>query len=90
MNITANHVMREDSIPKNEDKYEQMSLFTDYRALEKERMKESEKLSKERRIQEAELSIKKRFGKNAILRGMNFEEGATAKDRNAQIGGHRA
>ncbi len=90
MNITANHVMREDSIPKNDNKYEQMSLFTDYRALEKERMKESEKLSKERRIQEAELSIKKRFGKNAILRGMNFEEGATAKDRNAQIGGHRA
>ena len=47
-------------------------------------------LEKERRIQEAQLAIKRRFGKNAILRGLNFEEGATAKERNEQIGGHKA
>ena len=45
---------------------------------------------KEKRIQHAMLDIKKKFGKNAILKGMNLEEGATAKDRNSQIGGHKA
>jgi DNA polymerase V len=47
-------------------------------------------LERERRMQEAMLSIKKKFGKNAVLKGMNLEEGATAKDRNDQIGGHKA
>ena len=47
-------------------------------------------MKRERNQQEAILSIKKKFGKNAILKGMNLEEGATAKDRNAQIGGHKA
>lgn len=45
---------------------------------------------RERRIQESILEIKKKYGKNSILKGMNFEEGATAKDRNQQIGGHKA
>ena len=52
-----------------------------------QRMEDPEK---EKRMQQAVLEIRKRFGKNAILRGMNFEEGATARDRNAQIGGHKA
>ena len=52
--------------------------------------KEQEKLERERRAQEAEIAIKKKFGKNAILKGMNFLEGATQKERNAQIGGHKA
>lgn len=47
-------------------------------------------MERERRMQEAMLSIKKKFGKNAVLKGMNLEEGATAKDRNDQIGGHKA
>ena len=51
---------------------------------------EKQKLEKERKMQEAMLSIKKRFGKNAVLKGMNLEEGATAKERNNQIGGHKA
>ena len=67
-----------------------LDLFTDYEALEKQRQAEQAKLDKERRMQEAQLKIKKRFGKNAILRGLNFEEGATAKERNKQIGGHKA
>ena len=68
----------------------QLDLFTDYEALEKQRQEEQDKLDKERRMQEAQLKIKKCFGKNAILRGLNFEEGATAKERNEQIGGHKA
>ena len=61
-------------------------------SLSTARQQEAEKaeLDKERRIQEAQLAIKQRFGKNAILRGLNFEEGATAKERNEQIGGHKA
>ena len=51
---------------------------------------EEEELAREKSIQKAMLGIKKKYGKNAVLRGMNFEEGATAKDRNAQIGGHKA
>ena len=61
------------------------------RALqEKQQQEEHARLDKERRMQEAQIMIKKRFGKNAILRGLNFEEGATAKERNEQIGGHKA
>ena len=55
-----------------------------------QRRKEAAALEKEKRIQHAMLDIKKKFGKNAILKGMNLEEGATAKDRNSQIGGHKA
>lgn len=69
---------------------EQLDLFTDYEALAKERQEKQAALDKERRIQEAQLAIKRRFGKNAILKGLNFEEGATAKERNEQIGGHKA
>ena len=47
-------------------------------------------LNREKRMQEAMLSIKKKFGKNAVLKGMNLQKGATARDRNEQIGGHKA
>lgn len=83
INICVNHLVPEDSV---QDCGEQLTLFTDYKALEREKAD----LAKERNRQEAILSIRKRFGKNAILRGMNFEEGATAKERNGQIGGHKA
>ena len=56
----------------------------------KEREKEQEEQERERKMQEAVLEIKRKFGKNAILKGMNLEEGATARERNNQIGGHRA
>ncbi len=90
MNITANHVVSEASAPRKEGAYEQLNLFTDYAALEKQKKAEKEKLARERKLQEAELNIRKRFGKNAILKGMNFQEGATARSRNEQIGGHKA
>jgi DNA polymerase V len=69
---------------------EQLDLFTDYASVEQEREQEKTALERERKMQQAMLDIKKRYGKNAILKGMNLEEGATAKDRNSQIGGHRA
>ena len=90
MNITANHVVPEASVMAKDQAPQQLDLFTDYEALEKQRQAEQAKLDKERRMQEVQLKIKKRFGKNAILRGLNFEEGATAKERNKQIGGHKA
>lgn len=89
LNISANHVIREADVPK-ENKVEQLDLFTDYAALEKEKEKEDAALEREKKMQQAVLTIKKKFGKNAILKGMNLQEGATAKDRNAQIGGHKA
>ena len=70
--------------------FEQLDLFTDYEALEKKRAEEKAVLERERKEQEAILSIRKKYGKNAILKGLNFQEGATGKDRNNQIGGHRA
>lgn len=89
LNIAANHVVAEDSV-KKVDFVEQLDLFTDYEALEKQRKDEEAALEREKKMQQAVLSIKKKFGKNAILKGMNFEEGATAKERNEQIGGHKA
>ena len=70
--------------------YEQLDLFTDYDALERKRKEEEKRLSKERRLQEAVLSVKKKYGKNAILKGTSLQEGATAMERNRQIGGHKA
>lgn len=90
INVTANHVLREQELPKREQGGEQMDMFTDYGALEQERRRKEEQLEKEKRRQRTVIDIKKKYGKNAILRGMNLEEGATAKERNRQIGGHKA
>ncbi len=89
LNLTVNHVVDESTISA-ETVPQQLDLFTDYEALGKQKQEEQEALDKERRMQEAQLAIKRRFGKNAILKGLNFEEGATAKERNEQIGGHKA
>ena len=89
INITANKLVDEKSASERVT-YEQLDLFTDYKAKEGENAKEEEALEREKRMQKAMLNIKKKFGKNAILKGMNLEEGATAKDRNEQIGGHKA
>ena len=89
INLTTNHVVDEETAAKNPAPV-QYDLFTDYEALEKEQREEKEKLAKERKVQTAILNIKKQFGKNAILKGLNYEEGATAKERNEQIGGHKA
>ena len=90
LNVTANHVIAESEVPKKNAGYEQLDLFTDYAAMQAEQEQEQRELEREKKMQQAMLTIKKKFGKNAILKGMNLEEGATAKDRNAQIGGHKA
>lgn len=90
LNVVAAHVIPEDKVPKAGDAVEQLDFFTDYAAKQAEQEKKDAELARERKRQEAMLAIKKKFGKNAILRGMNLEEGATARDRNAQIGGHKA
>ena len=87
--ICANHVIPEDAAPVKKD-FEQLDLFTDYAAAEEKQKQERAAQEKEKRLQQAELNIKKRFGKNAILKGMNLQEDATTRDRNSQVGGHRA
>ena len=89
INVTANRLVDENSAGKNVE-YEQLDLFTDYKAKEQEEAKEKAAFEREKQLQKAMLSIKKKFGKNAILKGMNLEEGATARERNEQIGGHKA
>jgi len=92
LNLTTNHVVLESTVnyQLSTINCQQLELFTDYEAQDRQRKEEKARMDKERRMQEAQLKIKQRFGKNAILRGLNFEEGATAKDRNSQIGGHKA
>lgn len=89
ISIAACRVADERSVCQ-EKTMEQLDLFTDYAALEKKRREENNALERERKMQYAMLEIKKKFGKNAILKGMNLEEGATARERNGQIGGHKA
>jgi DNA polymerase V len=89
MTITSNHIVREDSIVKKDGPI-QLDLFTDYEEQQRLQQKEADERAKERKMQEALLSIKKRYGKNAVLKGINFAEGATAIERNQQIGGHKA
>ena len=90
MYVVANHLLSEANAPKKNDGDVQLDLFTDYAAEEEKQKAEDAALEREQKIQAATLAIKKKYGKNAILKAMNLEEGATAKDRNAQIGGHKA
>ena len=88
MYVVANHVVPEEEIPHEQSV--QYGLFDDVEKLEAEREQEKKMLEKEHSLQESMLSIKERFGKNAILKGMNFLDGATTIERNNQVGGHRA
>ena len=87
--VAANH-LEDETQTRETERFEQLDLFTDYAALDRERKDEEERLAKERKLQEAMLSVKKKFGKNALLKGMNLQEGATTIERNHQIGGHKA
>ncbi len=89
INISANKLVNEEVVNKNKI-HEQIDLFTDYTTLQKQQELQNLEEEKEKKRQEAILYIKKKFGKNALLKGINFEEGATGKDRNKQIGGHKA
>ncbi len=83
--ITVNHLVLEKEYQK-EPSYEQLNLFTD----SSEKQKREAQLQKERSLQETTVKLRNRFGKNAVLKGTNLQEGATTIDRNRQIGGHKA
>lgn len=87
--ISANNLVPEDSV-KDKQSFEQLDLFTDYDELIAKREKQNAELQKERKIQEAMIDIKSRYGKNSIIKGTNLQEGATSIERNKQIGGHKA
>lgn len=87
MYVVANHTTYADKI---KDNAEQLSLFTDFGAAQTQKQAEEQTLKKEKEIQHTVLRLQKRYGKNAVLKGMNFKEGATAVERNGQIGGHKA
>ena len=90
LNVVANHVLPEAEAPAPEEAEQQLDLFTDYAKEKHQQEEEAARLAKERQMQHALLRIRDKFGKNAILRGMNLEEGATTRSRNEQIGGHKA
>ena len=90
LTITANRLVGEDTAQQEPEAPVQFNLFDNVEVQEQRLQEEEAKLKRERKIQEAMLDIKKRFGKNAILNGGSYLEGATAKERNKQIGGHKA
>lgn len=89
LNICANHVISKDEA-KKEKSPKQLSLFCDYEAMEREDKKENKELEKECSLQKTLITAKKKYGKNIIMKGMNYKKGATAIERNGQIGGHKA
>lgn len=90
LTITANRLVGEDTAQQEPEAPVQFNLFDNIEVQEQRLQEESAQLERERKIQEAMLGIKKKFGKNAILNGGSYLEGATAKERNKQIGGHKA
>ena len=94
LNICTNNIVEEGQQTKDDGQQsmepEQLDLFTNYEALAQEALTKKLEREKERRMQEALINIKRRFGKNAILKGTSYAEGATARLRNKQIGGHKA
>lgn len=89
INVTACHLVGEDTVQESTC-CEQLDLFTDYDALKKEQAEEDAALERERHIQDAIIMLREKYGKNAVLKGMNLEEGATTISRNKQISGHKA
>lgn len=87
--VAANR-LTDESQTGEAQQFEQLDLFTDYAALQREKEAENTRLAKERKLQEAMIAVKKKYGKNAILMGMNLQEGAMTIERNRQIGGHKA
>ena len=87
--VVANHLVEESTVAEKAE-FEQLNLFTDYVAQQEAQAAEQEEREKERKLQEAMLSVKKKFGKNAMIKGMNLQEGAMTVERNKQIGGHKA
>ena len=89
MYVVANHIT-DAAAAKAAPQFEQLDLFAEAAEEKEKREKEAAALAREERLQQAMLAIKKRYGKNAILHGTSYEEGATGRERNKQIGGHKA
>lgn len=89
VNLTVNNVVPREKAVDNVES-EQLDMFTDYEALRREREKEEYALEREQRRQRTLVGIQKRYGKNAVIKGMSLEEGATGRERNSRIGGHMA
>lgn len=89
LTLSINRLIPENSIKQNDDTPVQLDLFTDYEQVRSQKQAKTEALKRERRRQEAIISLRQRFGKNAILKGLNYADGATQRERNQQIGGHR-
>ncbi len=90
IHLSANNLIPEAEIRCVTPLYEQLDLFTDYAAVQKEAEQENKLLERERKRQKAMIEIQKRFGKSAIVKGMSLQKGATTLERNKQIGGHKA
>lgn len=88
--LAANNLISEFTTLDSEPKFTQTNFFTNYTALEQQQSHNKESQHKEKQVQKAILKIRERYGKNAILRGINFDDGATGQSRHRQIGGHRA
>lgn len=88
--LVAGHVVDESLAAQHDNQPAQLELFTDYEAIVRHKTVQKRWLAKERKMQETVLDIKRKFGKNAILSGLNFKDGATMRERNLQIGGHKA
>lgn len=89
INVTACRVIPETKVAA-ETEAEQLDFFTDFEEKQVQQEKEERALQREKNMQKAIIGLKNRYGKNAVLRGMNLEEGATTVSRNKQIGGHKA
>ena len=87
LSLTCNHLKSETEVRETD---EQLSLFDDFEELEKERARQLSELEKEKKMQRAMLKIKGKYGKNAVIKGLDLQDGATTLERNGQIGGHKA
>ena len=87
--VVANNVVNEEEYDKDIPKQEQISLFVDYEKQKQQNLQKAKDRKEENNLQHAILDIKKKYGKNAIIKGMNLEKDGTTIERNAQIGGHK-
>lgn len=88
LNLTVNNLVNDSEVSRK-NKFEQFNLFTDYEKLEKEKKENDKKLEEEKLLQKTIIKIKDKYGKNAILKGMNLEKDGTTIQRNGEIGGHK-
>ena len=90
LTLAVNRLLPEDKALRRAPGAVQLDLFTDYEELARQQQAAHEELLRERRRQEAVIRLRRQFGRNVILKGLNYADGATQRERNRQIGGHKA